>query len=209
MSLQSIINFEKIYNIDDVYDMQLQQPLTCYGIFFNNNATNRKNEVESSIHKNDIECIKYLITLGFDDYRTGLFYSSRYGNLTLVKFFMNGMLHSFNDEHDILTVFYSKYIYNRGLINAAKGGKIEIIQYFINKGSNDFHTGLYYASKHGHIDAIELLINKGGDLEYAISGAKKGNRLDIVQQIQDKDYKMSIKYIIGCVLCKVGINFSN
>ena len=48
-----------------------------------------------------------------------------------------------------------------GMIIAAKGGYMEIIQLMIDKGANNWNKGLHVACKEGHLEIAKLMIDRG------------------------------------------------
>lgn len=145
----------------------------------------------SCLHGN-IEAVNLFLSLGADDYNysfvnacigghneiinillpkikildMGLIYSSRHGNIELVKMMLS------------LGANY----YNGALINASLGGHNEIVDMMLSLGANNYDGALNHASYGGHIDIVRLMISLGADnYDMALVNACDGGHIDIVR----------------------------
>ena len=67
------------------------------------------------------------------------------------------------------------------------GGHMEIVQFLISKGANDWNNGLYYSCRGGHMDMVQLMIEKGADeWNVGFDGACEGGHMNIVQFMIEK-----------------------
>jgi hypothetical protein len=89
----------------------------------------------------------------------------------------------------LVILFYSKYVVNRALIEATKGGvkNIDLINYFILKGAKIWNTGMRKAAKKGHRDLVIFFIEKGAfSWNRAMFSAAKGGHRDLVDFFIDQ-----------------------
>ena len=52
---------------------------------------------------------------------------------------------------------------NRGMIECARIGSKEGVEFYIQKGANDWNNGMWYAAQGGHRDLVDLFIAKGAN----------------------------------------------
>lgn len=76
--------------------------------------------------------------------------------------------------------------YNTSLTAAAESGNQTIIDMMIKLGANDFNMGLMGAAKGGHIDIVQQMINHGGDdVNLALSAAVESNNIELIRYLID------------------------
>jgi hypothetical protein len=77
--------------------------------------------------------------------------------------------------------------WNWALSGASLGGHKDLVEFFINKGANDWNMALYAASIGGHKDLVQLFIDKGAnDWKWALCYAKLGGHRDLVEFFNQK-----------------------
>jgi hypothetical protein len=77
--------------------------------------------------------------------------------------------------------------WNRALAEAAKGGHLPVVQFLIDKGANNWNWALAYAASGGHLPLVQFFIDKGAnDWNWALAGAASGGQLLLVQFLIDK-----------------------
>ena len=76
--------------------------------------------------------------------------------------------------------------YDRALARAAEGGHMNIVQLMLDKGATDYNEGLNGAARGGHMDIVQLMLKKGADPNWGIEPAAEHGHLDIVQLMLDK-----------------------
>ena len=74
----------------------------------------------------------------------------------------------------------------RGLLYAALGGHMNIVQLMLDKGATDYDRALARAAEGGHMDIVQLMLDKGADPNWGIARAAEGGHMDIVQLMLDK-----------------------
>ena len=86
------------------------------------------------------------------------------------------------------------------LKEAACLGQLDMINFLIEKGANDWNFGMYGAAKGGRLDLVESFIQKGADYwEMGLCGAAEGGHLDLVDLFIEKgadEYYISMYYAI-------------
>ena len=50
--------------------------------------------------------------------------------------------------------------WNYGMIGAAEGGSLDLVKFFIDKGANNWNMGMFYAKRGGHKDLVEFFKQK-------------------------------------------------
>src|SRR3989344_4264525 len=54
-------------------------------------------------------------------------------------------------------------IMNKGMCDAAKGGHKELVEFFIQKGANDWNWGMRCAAEGGHKELVDLFVKNGAN----------------------------------------------
>ena len=76
-----------------------------------------------------------------DFYLNVVFYMDRYRNRALDRVSLKGM-----KNIDIINFFLVRgYSVNQGLIAAAAGGHLDLVEYFVSRGANDYINGYIHA----------------------------------------------------------------
>ena len=71
--------------------------------------------------------------------------------------------------------------WNKAMINAAKDGKMALIDFFILKGAKGWNWGMYGAAAGGHRELVDFFISKGADnWNRGMNGAAKGGHRELV-----------------------------
>ena len=91
---------------------------------------------------------------------------------------------------DLIDYFLTKRNYNIGnyntaLTEAAKVDSQELVEFFIQKGANDFDNALLFTAEAGHLDLVRFFIEKGvkiSTIGLAIQEAK--NHPEIIEYLQ-------------------------
>jgi len=109
--------------------------------------------------------------------------------------------------------------WNWGLEGACLGGHIQLAEWFIKKGADNYSYGLFGACEGGHIDCVELMIKYDTCIfNLGLCGACKGGHKEIAELMIEKgacnwnwalydackyNHKMLIKLMIenGATLC--------
>jgi len=125
---------------------------------------------------NDKETIDYIITLGVDNWNTGLYGAAVNGNKELIDFFIN------KGADD----------WNLGLEGAARVGNVDLINYFISKGADDWNAALASAAFGGNEMMVSYFtvraLNSGVPIQWnrALNSAAGGGNLDLVKKFSRK-----------------------
>lgn len=137
-------------------------------------------------------------------------------NLELIKIFISeytksdlnfGLASAARGGHiDIINFLISKGAdeWNMGLDGAAEGGYKNLMDFFISRGACIWDHTLYGAAKGGHEDIIKYVFSKGiNNCNTGISGAAAGGHLKWVQYFFNKgNYDyVSERYLLACALC--------
>jgi ankyrin repeat protein len=73
------------------------------------------------------------------------------------------------------------------LRGACRGGYIELVQFMIERGANDWNYGLWNACYGDHIEIVWLMIEKGAyDWNYGLLGACQSGHIELVQLMIEK-----------------------
>ena len=76
---------------------------------------------------------------------------------------------------------------NDGLIDAARAGNVELVNYFISRGANKWEWGLQGAAQGGHRNLVDFFIEKGAHFwKGALKAAKKGGHQELIVFFQSK-----------------------
>jgi Ankyrin repeats (3 copies) len=77
--------------------------------------------------------------------------------------------------------------FNSGMRNAAEGGHMEIVKFLIEKGATGFSGAMAYAAKGGHMEIVKFMIEKGArDFDFTMRFAAKGGYMEIVKFMIEK-----------------------
>ena len=87
--------------------------------------------------------------------------------------------------------------YNWAMAIAAKGGHIDIVEFFmLNIGATNYNWAMAMAAKGGHIDIVRFMLKTGADnYNWAMINAAKGGYTDIVELMLDlgaNDYNIAM-----------------
>ncbi len=83
-----------------------------------------------------------------------------------------------------------KDIYNNELLNASARGDLDMINFMISEGADEFNYGLYYASVKGYLNLVELMVSKGAnDFNWGLYNACLGGHLNTVKYMISKGAK--------------------
>lgn len=122
-------------------------------------------------HFERIDIVKYLISIGANDWNDGLVSACNSGNVELVNF----MIHKGATD------------WNGGIRASATYGKIKITEIMLQHKPSNLSQGLLLAGLHGHIDIAQLLIDNGAtDINMGLYGACSFGKLSIVKFMLDK-----------------------
>ena len=70
---------------------------------------------------------------------------------------------------------------DKAMVNAAKAGDKDLLNFFISKGANNWNGGMYWAARGGHKDLVDFFISKGADnWSYGMRGAAEAGDKDLV-----------------------------
>lgn len=89
----------------------------------------------------------------------------------------------------ILELLLSKTIgtvelYNRILRAAARSGHLNVVNYVLNRGANDYNDAMFNASWGGHINLIDIMLSVGAtDYNSSMAGAAASGHIDIVDKM--------------------------
>ena len=76
---------------------------------------------------------------------------------------------------------------NKGMHGAAKGGHKDLVDFFIEKGANDWNSGMRGAANGGHKDLVDFFIKKGAnDWNSGMYAAANGCHKDLVEFFKNK-----------------------
>jgi hypothetical protein len=68
-----------------------------------------------------------------------------------------------------------------GCMEHQEGGHKELVDFFIEKGANDWDDGMYGAAEGGHKELVDFFIQKGADWwNGGMYGAAKGGHKELV-----------------------------
>ncbi len=87
--------------------------------------------------------------------------------------------------------------YHRGFKGACQGRHLEIVNLMIEKGVDNWNYGLYEVCRGGHLDIVNLMIEKGADVNRGLQGACEGGHLEIVNLMIEKGAKPRKEYQIS------------
>lgn len=98
------------------------------------------------------------------------------------------MFAAIGNHKDIIELMIQKGAdINYGLRGAAESGNLELVNYMIKQGADDWDMGLIGASSGGNLELVKLMINKGADdFDVALSEAAGGGHIDIVELMLQK-----------------------
>ena len=65
--------------------------------------------------------------------------------------------------YDPRVLFNGHDKYNQGMKYAAKGGLLDLVNFFISKGADDWDLGMYGAAQGGSLDLVKFFIDKGAN----------------------------------------------
>jgi len=117
---------------------------------------------------------------------------AKYGmkNIDLIDFFIQKSVNDSNFDHKYLLNldFEHKYLLNLGMEKAASGGHRDLVQFFIEKGADNWNDGMMSAAKGGDKDLVNFFIEKGADYywNFGMLRAARGGHRDLVQFFIEK-----------------------
>ena len=77
--------------------------------------------------------------------------------------------------------------WNSALIQACRGGNLNLVKLLISKGAHYFDGGLCTACRGGHLTIVHLMLDNGADSYYSgFSNACRGGHWEIMQLMMDK-----------------------
>ena len=83
--------------------------------------------------------------------------------------------------------YMEKYNLNDAMAMGAKGGHKELVEFFIEKGADEWNEGMEYAARGGHKDLVDFFISKGAtDWNWGMNNAAKGGHKELVDFFKNK-----------------------
>lgn len=160
---------------------------------------------------NNKEAVVYLMCKDESNRNTllniGLEYSSYGGHLDLVEWF----------------IVQGADNMNHGMFGALKRRDITLLNYFMKKGANDFHTAYEIISYLGDLPLLNYLSQQSGqflaNLDYSvIAHALEGGNNDLIKIVRRRDVVLNIRLLCPIIISlvrklkfvtKLGRNYSN
>jgi len=109
-----------------------------------------------------------------------VYYSNKYDSDDAIEKLSKGGMKNI----DLINFFIQKGAnnWNLGMVSAAEGGHKDLVQFFIQKGANNWNSGMVSAAEGGHKDLVQFFIQKGAkDWNLGMISAAKGGHKDLVQ----------------------------
>jgi len=114
-----------------------------------------------------------------------VYYSNKYFPNKAMKELAKGGMKNI----DLINFFIQKDSdnWNDGMKAAARGGHKDLVQFFIEKGANDWNWGMNEAVRGGNRDLVEFFIKKGAKKwDMGMEGAAEGGHKDLVDFFIEK-----------------------
>ncbi len=81
-----------------------------------------------------------------------------------------------------LVYLFNKYTPNRAMIESVKLGRLDMVNFFIEKGADDWIVGMMLAAEGGHKDIVDFFIEKGvNNWNIGMQSAAEGGHKDLVK----------------------------
>jgi hypothetical protein len=139
----------------------------------------------AAARNNHREIIYHMLSLGADNYLDIACGAARGGNLDLLNIFMD-----FSNIENL----------NIAMFNAVYGGNLDIVEYLISKGANDFNRGLIASSKIGNLDITNLMLkNNANNYHIAFRVALNYGKLNILKILPELDIENYNNAIIRAI----------
>lgn len=124
-----------------------------------------------------LTCLKYLISIGCKLQGHIDIDVIKYSNIEVINFLL--------DNGCCVDMLRNQYF-------ACFEGKLEILQYFVEKGCKLINNCPNAAAINGHLHIIKYLHeNNCPNMEYALNGATEHNNLDIIKYLVENGYKFT------------------
>jgi hypothetical protein len=97
-------------------------------------------------------------------------------------------------EESYLSILYTSlstpFNPNKGLEEAAKNGHVDLVEYFVSQGANDWNLGMSGAALGGHMHLVKYFVSRGAnDWNWTLLAAAEGGHMDIVEYFVSKRCK--------------------
>ena len=71
--------------------------------------------------------------------------------------------------------------------DAAREGHVDLVEYLVSKGANDWDSGMESASRGGHLELVKYFVSKGAnDWVWGMTSASTGGHLELVKYFESK-----------------------
>jgi ankyrin repeat protein len=145
--------------------------------FIKKGASNLDEAFEEACQNNNTDILDYLIEKGANNFENGFVIASEYGKMDLVKYFIDKRLIGNISE-----------IINSALCGACLNGHIDMVNYLVENGANDFEGAFEDACYGGHLDMVEYIVENYGANNFA----------EIIQEVFIEN-RYVIEYLEECI----------
>lgn len=161
--------------------------IMVFDIFLNNRTErNIKKELKNACRSCNKPLIEYLV----NNFKTnniisnnGLYYASSFNNIELVEYFIR-----LNNNTPMTS----------GVVGACKGGHLELVKMFSEKGEMGYGNCVYYAARFNHRHILDYFQSEGIQYySYGMNGAAHGGDIELVEFFMNKgsrNYKEAMYY---------------
>jgi hypothetical protein len=99
----------------------------------------------------------------------------------------NSQNKNWKENYLILTYYSNKYTPNKAMEKVAEKGRIDLVDFFIEKGADDWNWGMRGAARGGHKELVDFFIEKGAnDWDWGMYGAAEGGHKELVDFFIEK-----------------------
>lgn len=167
--------------------------------FFLKKGANQKNSaLRRAVQGGHADVIHYLIKKGGGKYYAdeALYGAAKGGQMQWVEYFMRrrrienwdrmifGAAYGGHKEviNYILELKGSEINPESGMLGAAKGGNLELVKFFAERGAHDWQAAMRFALKSGNLELVKFFLEKGVDnLQKNFYNAASGGKLNVVK----------------------------
>jgi ankyrin repeat protein len=188
-----IKRLQKDHNIKYILLGNNINPVIYYKFFHKHRYKNNKSQFIEAVKISNIDIVRYLISNQSPDILNwALMCACEDGNNDMVKIVVQngadpeeGFIESIRGYHlDIIEYLIGEGAqnWNQGLLEAAECGYLDLVNVMIRKGATNFNGGLHAASYNGHIEIAELMLEHHADnFISSFLTAISGGKVEIVR----------------------------
>lgn len=118
-----------------------------------------------------LDLVQYFISQGARSWKNGMREAARYRQLSMIPLFIRKA-----EENDCL-----ESMWEWGVSGAIRGGHLDLVQFFIDRGSKCWIYEMHDAAKGGNMEIVHFLIANGSrDWNEGLKGATKGGHEELI-----------------------------